>query len=307
MAGLRIIATGNGQANRVITNFDLEKIMDTNDEWITTRTGIHERRYVDENQNNTTMALDGAWQAIHQSGIDPTDIHVLIVATFTPYHKTPSISADVAKELGLAENSLCFDLNAACSGFIYATTVANALLAQRKEGYALVIGSEILTNVTNYDDRGTAVLFGDGAGAVLLQYDEQTTFASVAGFVPDVDNVLSAPKELGKVVMDGQAVFRFATEKMTYAVKQLLNENAITLEDVDLIIPHQANKRIIDFAAKKLRCDVNKFFLNIQHYGNTSSASIPIALHEANVGKNKTIICVGFGAGLNYGAILIRT
>ncbi len=307
MSGLRIVSNGISKAEKVFTNFDFEKIMDTSDEWITTRTGIKERRFVSSNQNNVSLATESAKEAIKNGNIDIEDIKIVIVATFTPDKETPSVSCEVSKNIGIKEDAICFDLNAACSGFVYSCSVVNGLLDMYKGKYALVIGSEVISKVMEITDRKTAILFGDGSGAAIFKKEENLTFASVSGFVSDDEDVLSISKENNKLQMDGQAVFRFATEKMTKAVKQLLSENNLTLDDIDLIIPHQANKRIIDLAVKKLGCDYSKFFLNLEKYGNTSAASIPMALYEAEIEKNKKVICVGFGAGLSYGAVLLNT
>ncbi len=307
MSGLKILSYGMCKADKVFTNFDFEKIMDTSDEWITTRTGIKERRFISENQNNVSLATASAKEAIKNANIDIEDVKIVIVATFTPDKETPAVSAEVAKAIGIKEDAICFDLNAACSGFVYSCSVVNGLLEQYKEKYALVIGSEVISNVMELTDRSTAILFGDGSGAVVLKKEDNLSFGAVSGFVGDEEDVLSISNETKKLQMDGQAVFRFATEKMTKAIKQILDENNLTLDDIDIIIPHQANKRIIDLAVKKLGCDYSKFFLNLENYGNTSAASIPMALYEANIKENKKVLCVGFGAGLSYGAVLLNT
>ncbi len=307
MSGLKIISYGMCEANKVFTNFDFEKIMDTSDEWITTRTGIKQRRFVSDEQSNVSLATASAKQAIENANINIEDIKIVIVATFTPDRETPAVSADVAKAIGIKEDAICFDLNAACSGFVYSCSVANGLLEQYKDKYALIIGSEVISKAMDLQDRSTAILFGDGAGAVLVKKEENLIFDAVSGFVADEEDVLSVSTKTNKLQMDGQAVFRFATEKMTKAIKEILKKNNLTLEDIDIIIPHQANKRIIDLAVKKLGCDYSKFFLNLENYGNTSAASIPIALCEANIKENKKVLCVGFGAGLSYGAVLLNT
>ncbi len=307
MAGLKILSYGLSKAEKVFTNFDFEKIMDTSDEWITTRTGIKERRFISENQSNTSLAIGSAKEAIKNGKINIEDIKVVIVATFTPDRETPAVSNEVAKAIGIGEEAICFDLNAACSGFVYSCSVAYGLLEQYKNKYALIIGSEAISNVLDINDRTTGILFGDGAGAAIIKKEENLIFGAVSGFVSDDDDVLSISKENNKLQMAGQAVFRFATDKMATAINKILAENNLTLDDIDVIIPHQANKRIIDLAVKKLGCDYSKFFLNLDKYGNTSAASIPMALYEANIEKNKKVLCVGFGAGLSYGAVLLNT
>ncbi len=307
MAGLKILSYGISKAEKVFTNFDFEKIMDTSDEWITTRTGIKERRFAGEKETNVSLATQSAKQAIKNANINIEDVKIVIVATFTPDRETPSVACDVAKEIGIKEDAICFDLNAACSGFVYSCSVVNGLLEQYKGKYALVIGSEIISRKMDITDRSTAILFGDGAGAVILKKEENLIFGATSGFVPDDEDVLSMSTSNNKLQMNGQAVFRFATDKMTRAINTILEENNLTLDDIDIIIPHQANKRIIDLAVKKLNCNYSKFFLNLDKYGNTSAASIPMALYEAKIGENKKVLCVGFGAGLSYGAVLLNT
>ncbi len=293
-------------ADTLVTNADFEKTLDTSDEWIKTRTGIAERRFVSDDQSNESLATQAAKTALEKSGIDIGLVKVLIVATFTPDQKTPSVSCNTAKNLGLSQDIICFDLNAACTGFVYALQTAHSLLSENDGKYALVIGSEVISKSLDMSDRSTAVLFGDGAGAVVI---ERTSgeHAFVSGYVPDVDNVLYTDKKSGFLQMDGKAVFRFATEKMTYAIQKIFEENDILLDDVSFIIPHQANRRIIDYAQKKCNLDESKIFINLDRYGNTSAASIPIALAEANIPTGKKILCVGFGAGLTYGAVVIET
>ncbi len=305
--GIKIVSCGMAKAKNVMTNFDFENILDTSDEWITTRTGIKQRRFVSKDQNNETLATESAKQALEQSKINKEDIKVVIVASFTADNLTPSTSCLVAKNLGLSEDIICFDLNAACSGFVYALNTAYSLLENNKDKYALVIGSEVISKALDLADRSTAVLFGDGAGAAIIKRDMDKKHAFLSGVLPDNDNVLYTDNDTNKLSMDGKAVFRFATEKMTYAINTILQENNLDIDDIDLIIPHQANKRIIDFAQKRLNIPSSKFFINLENYGNTSAASIPIALNEANLKLNQKAICVGFGAGLTYGAILINT
>ncbi len=307
MAGLKILGCGLEKGERVVTNFDFEKILETTDEWISSRTGIKERRFLSEKQSNVSIATNSARQAIEKSGINVEDIAVCIVATFTPEIATPAVSCMVAKDLGMAEDTVCFDLNSACTGFVYASNVAYSMLAAYPNKYALVIGSEKISDKTDMTDRGTAILFGDGAGAAVFKREENLQYAFTAGFVPDVDDSLHCRKEDDKIYMDGKNVFRFATAKMTKAINDIFEKNNITADDIDLIIPHQANVRIIDHVAKKLKISAEKMFVNIEKIGNTSAASIPIALCEAGIESGKRVLCVGFGAGLVYGAILLNT
>ncbi len=305
--GIKVLSYGISKANKVINNSEFEKKLDTSNEWIVTRTGIQQRRFVHGNQNNASMAYESAKQAIENSKINTSDIKVCIVATMTPDTNAPSVSCEIAKKIGFEEDTICFDLNAACTGFVTALNTAHSLLESMNNKYALVIGSEVLSKILDMSDRSTAVLFGDGAGAAVIQRDNSIKHAYLAGIVPDIDNVLYQDENTNYLKMDGKAVFRFATEKMSYAISTVLSKNNISIDEVDLIIPHQANKRIIDYVQKKMNISADKFFVNLHDYGNTSAASIPIALCEANVKQNKKILCVGFGAGLTYGAILINT
>ncbi len=305
--GIKIISCAIAKAENIVTNSDFEKKLDTSDEWIVTRTGIKQRRFVGEGQNNEQLASESAQKALADSGIDKSDIKVCIVATFTPDKSMPSVSCGVAKNIGLSEDTVCFDLNAACTGFVTALNTAYRLLEDMQDKYALVIGSEVISKLIDMTDRSTAVLFGDGAGAAIIKRENSLKHAFISGFVPDEKNVLCTDEKLNCISMDGKAVFRFATEKMTYAINEILKRNNLTIDDIHMIIPHQANKRIIDYAQKKLAISAEKFYMNLDKYGNTSAASIPIALYEAAVEKGEKIICVGFGAGLTYGAVLVNT
>ncbi len=307
MAGLKILGCGLDKGEKVVTNADFEKILETSDEWIASRTGIRERRFVSESQTNVSLATAAAKQAIEKSGIDVADIAVCIVATFTPDVATPSVSCVVGKQLGLNEDTTCFDLNSACTGFVYASNVAYSMLAANPDKYALVIGSEKISKKLDMTDRGTAILFGDGAGATVLKREEDLPYAFTAGFVADVDESLYCRDADDKIVMDGKAVFRFATSKMSKAISDIFSKYNLTSDDIDVIIPHQANRRIIDHVAKKLGLDTQKIFVNLDKIGNTSAASIPLALCEAGVERGKRVLCVGFGAGLTYGAILLNS
>ncbi len=304
--GIRLLSYGMAKANNAVKNSDFEKILDTSDEWIFTRTGIKQRRFVSDGQSNESMAIQSAKQAVEKSGVNISNIEVCIVATMTPDKSAPCVACEVAKNLGLGQQTICFDLNAACSGFVTALNAAHGLL-ENKNKYALIVGSEVLSGVLDMKDRTTAVLFGDGAGAVLIKRDDNLKHAFLGGYVPDDNNVLYEDKATKRLNMDGKAVFRFATEKMSFALNSILTENNLHIDDIDLIVPHQANKRIIDYVQKKMNISADKFFMNLQDYGNTSAASIPIALYEANLKQNKKVICVGFGAGLTYGAILLNT
>ena len=269
----------------------LAKIVDTSDEWITTRTGIKVRNYVDD-ETTTFMAIEAARAAVN--GIDTRKISVVIAATFTPDYASPHLSSIICSELGLPEEVTAFDLNGACSGFIYALNASKCML---QGGYALVVGSETISKVTDFSDRSSCILFGDGAGAVVIENAQNHPYRYVAGRVPGLD-VISCKEHIR---MNGKEVFRFAVDKICESIR------AVMTDDVDYFVCHQANERILQAAAKKLDIDFGKFFVNIGHVGNTSAASIPIALDEMNgqglLNPGTKLVLSGFGGGLSYGAI----
>ncbi len=304
--GLKIISCGIGKAEKIFKNADFEKILETSDEWIKTRTGIEQRMFISENQSGESLATTAAAEALQKSGVDKSDIKILIVATFTPDSSMPSAACKVGKNLGLSEDVICFDLNSACTGYVTALNVAHSLLGDIKNGYALVVGCDVLSRILDMTDRTTAILFGDGAGAAVVKRDDSVEYGYIPGFVHDNDNVLHIDSESGHVVMDGKPIFRFAVDKMSYAINKILEQNGLCIDDIDLIIPHQANKRIIYSVQKRLSIPAEKMVVSLQNYGNTSAASIPMALYEAGDVKNKRILCIGFGAGLTYGAVLIN-
>ena len=309
----------------VVSNDDLSKIVDTNDKWIVERTGIKERR-ISQGEDTSMIAAKAAKLALDRSGIKAEEIDLIIIATLTPDMFTPSVACLVQKELG-AHSAMAFDLNAACSGFIYGVQVAYSMMNSSSDfNNVIVVGSETLSKIMDWEDRGTCVLFGDGGGAVVLSKDNnkkgtKTSFYSKS--VGDKGEYLTAgaivvnnpyveeiQERNGKIAMNGKEVFKFATTAIVDGVNQVLNRSQLSLEDIDYIVPHQANARIIDYTAKKLKTNLDKFYLNVDKYGNTSSASIPIALNEMYekglLTEGKKIIMVGFGGGLTYGAILIE-
>ncbi len=305
---IRLIGTGHYAPPRILTNADLEKIVDTSDDWISTRTGIKERRIADDEIDTSDLAYLAAKDAIESSNINPSMIDLIIVATFTADLKSPSVANFVQAKLGLNELPItAFDINAACTGFIYALNVASQMLQSGNYECALVIGSEKISKVTDYTDRNTCVLFGDGAGAVILERGNETLpwyfFTASKG---DLDKILYVDDY---VHMDGQKVYQFATKAIDSAIRLLLDYDGKTPQDIDMIIPHQANLRIIQSAAKSLNLGLDHFFINLHKYGNTSAASIAIALDEylktASSDKLRTLIMVGFGAGLTWGACRI--
>lgn len=309
--GLKIIGTGHAAPRRVMTNDDMSGIVDTNDQWIRERTGI-ERRHFAENETNTDMAFQAAEQAIAASGLQLEDIRLCIVATFSPDMQVPSEACLLQKRLGLRRDIPCFDINAACSGFLYGLQVAYGLMLTGDRKYALVVGSEIISRRLNMKDRGTCILFGDGAGAAVVELAEGYSFYGMMGADGD-DKILTCGQENAEnpyVEMDGQAVFKFAVSTIPKCIQDVLEHTGLSVEDIDYFVCHQANKRIIDFVAKKMKQPIEKFYMNLQEYGNTSAASIPIVLSEmddAGMLKEGTkTICVGFGAGFTWGAALLE-
>lgn len=307
--GLRIVGTGHYTPPKIVTNDELSRMADTNDEWITTRTGIKQRHFI-KDEKNQDMAIHAAKMAIENAGIDRNDIGVCIVATIRPDNITPSVACMVQRELALPGDIPCFDINAACSGFMYGIQIARGLLIQNGKKYGLVIGSETLSKILDMTDRGTCILFGDGSGAAVIELADNRYY-SVLGTMGD-DRVLVCPNEDGKryVSMSGGEVFKFAVGTVPKTINELLDKANLTADDIDLFICHQANKRIIESVAKKLKQDINKFYINVNDYGNTSSASIPIALSEMNqkgmFRPGMKTICVGFGGGLTWGGAYIE-
>lgn len=318
MEHVRIIGCGKAAGEQKITNKDLENIVETSDEWITTRTGIRSR-YISSSRNTSDLAIEAAANAIQSAGINPHDIRLIIVATLTPDCVTPSVACMVQAALGLNEDSImAFDLNAACSGFLFALQTASSLL---QEGYGLVIGAETLSKILNWEDRSTCVLFGDGAGACVIERDENASMTFYARSSGDTAHALycgsrSLQKDMHNVKedkqyleMNGREVFRFATRAMPDAIHAVMQDDDI--DTIDLIIPHQANQRILDYVSKKMKIPMEKMVINLDEFGNTSSASVPIALaaawEEGRIHYNMTIVLVGFGAGFTWGACRIET
>ncbi|MBO5354024.1 MAG: ketoacyl-ACP synthase III [Lachnospiraceae bacterium] len=311
MDAVQIIATGKALPKKLVTNDDMSKIVDTSDEWISTRTGIRQRHFCD-GEKNWELACQAAKHALEKGGIEKEQIGAVIVGTATPDYIMPSMACIIQEELGLPEDIPAFDINAACSGFIYALRVAGSLLQEEARPYALVLGSEQLSTRTDMTDRSTCVLFGDGAGAVIIKRNTEKKFYGVWGTVGNRASLGCPGHVMGDpyIYMDGQTVFRFATQYMSNAVKQVLEKAELTLEDVDYVVCHQANERIIEYVRKQFKAPAEKFFKNIGKYGNTSAASIPIALTEMDeqglLEPGKKVVIVGFGAGFTWGSMLLE-
>src|SRR3990172_7922344 len=319
--------TGWGMAvpERVLTNQDLEKIVNTNDGWIIDRTGIRERRIASKTDTTASLATQAALRALHGTGVAANEVDLIIVATCSPEHLFPATASIVQDNIG-ASQAGAFDLLAACTGFIFALNMAAQAVRSGSIDKALVIGSETLSRLVNYQDRSTAILFGDGAGAFLVEGrdwpggvlscvmrsdgsgGELLSLPAGGSFMPTSLETLQ--KKLHLIQMDGREVFRFATRVMASATREVVELAGMSLEDVDLVIPHQANKRIIEAAARGLKLPLDRFALNIDRYGNTSTASIPIAFCEAfEQGRTRAgdrLVLVGFGAGLTWGALTLQ-
>ena len=310
MKGLKIVATGRALPAKVVTNDDMSKLVETSDEWITTRTGIRTRHFC-AGETQADLAEQAARRALERGKVDVGDLCACIVATVTPDHSAPTSACLLQQRLDLPEDIPCFDMNVGCTGFIYALQVARGFLLQSGRPYALVIGAEALSRITDFTDRGTCVLFGDGAGAAVVTLAD-SPYACTLGARGDTEAIfIEGPgPERPYIHMDGQKVFRFAVEAVPHCIHALLEETGLGLEDIDWFVPHQANKRIIDHVAKKLKVPNEKFYQNMMRYGNTSAASIPIALDEmAEQGllkRGQKVLCVGFGAGLTWGGALLE-
>jgi 3-oxoacyl-[acyl-carrier-protein] synthase III len=299
----KIVSTGRFTPEGVLSNKDLEKIVDTTDEWITSRTGIKERR-IANGKTTSDLAAIAAMNAIEKANYDKDKIDLIIVATFTPDLRSPSMACRVQAKLGLdKEGILAFDINAACTGFIYALNIAERMMHSGSYKSALVIGAEVISKVTDYKDRNTCVLFGDGAGAVIIEKDKTKEVVFNVQTKSDEDLILYVDDY---VSMDGPKVYQFASRVIHSSVTGVLEHGHIEKSQIRKIIPHQANIRIIQSASKSLKIPMDSFYVNIHKYGNTSAASIPIALDEMlekeTMKPNDKVVLVGFGAGLTSGA-----
>lgn len=319
-----IVGVGAGVPERVLTNFDLEKMVDTSDEWIASRTGIKERRIAEKGKATSDYAAEAARDALQTAGISADTLDMIIVATVTPDMFFPSTACLVQQKIG-ATQAAAFDLSAGCSGFVYALDVAARGVEAGAYRRVLVIGADLLSRVTDFTDRSTCVLFGDGAGAVIVGRVDKggilSTYLGADGAggenlcIPGGGSRLphsesEADEKAHFIHMAGNEVYRFAVRIMPEAAGEALRRAGIDSDNVDLFIPHQANIRIIDAAAKRLGIGSDRVFVNVDRYGNTSAASIPLALHEARrsgrIKDGDTVVFVGFGAGLTWGASVVE-
>jgi 3-oxoacyl-[acyl-carrier-protein] synthase-3 len=314
----RIIGTGSYLPGKVVTNYDLEKIVDTNHDWIFSRSGIVERHVAAEDEMSSDLALQASNRAIEAAGISANDIDLIIVATTTPDHIFPSTACVLQDKLGI-KSAIAFDIQAVCSGFIYALNTADLYIRGGQAKNVLVVGTEVLSRILNWEDRTTCVLFGDGAGAVVLQRSDKP---GILGAKLHADGsqrcMLSATGQIsnGKIVgepfikMDGQGVFKFAVRSLSEVAEEVLAENKMQGSDIDWMIPHQANIRIIEATAKKLGLGMDKVVLTVATHGNTSAASIPLALDTAvrdgRIKPGQHLLMEAVGGGFTWGAALIR-
>jgi len=321
----RILSLGMAVPPKILTNHDLEKMVETSDEWITERTGIKERHILEKDEVISTYAIKAAKEALEKANISSKEINLIIAATLTPDYLMPSLSILVQKELQ-AEKAAAFDLSATCSGFLYALTVADQFVRNNPHWKVLVIGAEALSRKTNWEDRTTCVLFGDGAGAAILSATEEES--GILDFILGADgsnwHLLTLkgggsayfpfderlPKEEYYIKMQGREVFKVAVRMMEKIALELLERNNLSPKDLSLVIPHQANLRIIEYLRERLELPKEKIFINIHKYGNTSAASIPIALYEAEkegrLKRGDLILMVSFGGGFTFAGVLMR-
>ncbi len=316
-----IVGWGMKVPDNVLTNADLEAVVETTDEWIRTRTGIQERRIAGERESVVTLGFEASRAALDCADILPSAVDLIVVATSTPEDIYPSTACKIQDRIG-AFKAGAFDLSAACSGFIYALNMAAQAIRTGSINIALVVGTEVNSRILDWNDRGTCILFGDGAGAVVLQGRDEPggLLSCVLGSDGSGAELLGIPTvgysqlpenyQLHKLHMDGREVFRFATHIINESVRETVDKAGLTLDDIALIVPHQANQRIISAAARSLGVPEERFYSNVQSYGNTSAASIPIALCEAErdgrLNPNDNIVLVGFGGGLTWGAAAIK-
>ncbi len=309
-----IAGIGASLPKKCVTNFELPAELDTSDEWISTRTGI-KQRYIAEDETTASMATEAATRALEQAKISADQVDLIIVGTVTGDYTFPSTATLVQKNLGT--KGVAFDVSAACSGFVYALSIADSFIKTGKSKCALVIGAEVFSKIVDWKDRSSCVLFGDGAGAIVLRAEENTDcgvkYCKISSDGAYADYLITSggvatTQTSGFVTMQGREVFKFAVEKFYESVNELLRENNMTLDDVDLIVPHQANSRIIRKLTEMLGIDESKVLVTIDKHANTCAASIPLALNEVRdtIFKKKNIVLISMGAGFTWGSALIK-
>lgn len=305
-----IIGTGHYVPPKVVTNFDLEKLVDTNDEWIQSRTGIKERRIADENIKNSDMAYEAAKGAIEEANITVDEVDMILVATVTGDSQMPSTACVIQDRLG-ATNAAAMDIGAACSGFIYGLVTAQQFILAKTYKNIVVVGVEKLSGITNWEDRSTCVLFGDGAGAVVVgEVSEDKGILATDLGANGTSAEYLYQDENNNLVQNGREVFKFAVRQMPKSIKKVTDKIDIPTDEIDFLIPHQANIRIMDAARERMGLPEDKMARSVVKYGNTSAASIPIALSEevkdGKIKNNDIVVLVGFGGGLTWGSIALR-
>lgn len=323
MITTRIIATGACVPEQVITNDDLAKIVDTSDEWITQRTGIKERR-ISAGENTSVFAIGTAKQLLERAEVAADSIELIIVASVTADYGTPSLACMIQKEIG-AVNAVAFDVTAACSGFMFALSIADKYIKSGVYSNAIVIGAETLSKIVDWKDRSTCVLFGDGSGGAYVEKSEECgIIQEELGSKGEIYDILSEGytrcsnpfndveqgiDPLWYVNMNGREVFKFATKSVVKSVKNVLDNAGVSADELKYIVPHQANLRIVEIVSNKLKVPMDKFYMNMDKYGNTSSASVPMALNELNekglIERGDKILLTGFGGGMTWGTMLI--
>lgn len=315
----RITGTGSYLPKKVLTNFDLESMVETSHDWIVSRTGIHQRHIAADNESTSDLALQASLRAIEAAGIDPQQIDLIIVGTTTPDQVFPSTACLLQSKLGIKSGGPAFDIQAVCSGFVYALATADQFIRSGQSRCALVVGAETMSRIVDWTDRNTCVLFGDGAGAVILQASETqgiiSTHLHADGDYKDLLSVNGGGCGVNRqgdprVVMDGGAVFKFAVGVLDSIVEETLSSNNLQKSDINWLVPHQANIRIIQATAKKLGLSMDNVVLTVDRHGNTSAASIPLALdtavREGRIKPGETILMEGVGGGFTWGSVLVR-
>ncbi|MEQ9115826.1 MAG: beta-ketoacyl-ACP synthase III [Rickettsiales bacterium] len=314
-----IKSVGGYLPKKIVTNDELSKTVDTSHEWIFTRTGISQRHIAEENEYTSDMCCKAAEIAIENAGIKKEDIDLIIVATTTPDQTFPSTAALTQKKLGMS-NTECaaFDVQAVCSGFVYALSIADSLIKTGKHKNALVLGADKMSSIVDWNDRGTCVLFGDGAGAVILSVTENDSESSIIDFdikadgsldeILYTDGGIGSNNKSGVVKMNGREVFRHAVEKMSRSLLELMQRNSINPQDIAYVVPHQANLRIINAVAKKLSLDESKAIATVEKHSNTSAASIPLALYEnyTRFNRGDIVLMTAAGGGFTWGSMLLK-
>lgn len=313
-----IQSTGSYLPEKILTNKDLEKIVDTSDEWIQQRSGIKQRHVAADDETSADMAIAAAKEALESGNIDRDSIDCIIVATTTPDQTFPSVAVKVQAALDIPPG-IAFDVQAVCTGFVYALSVANSFIVSGQAKNILVVGTDKMTSILNWEDRTTCVLFADGAGAVILSAEEGTDSGIISCHIHAdgrhrdilyVDGGPSSTQTTGHIVMKGKDVFKHAVTNMAEVVKETLEHNNLKAEDIDWLVPHQANIRIIESTAKKLKMPMDKVIVTVENHGNTSAASIPLAFDEGvksgKIKKGDMVLFEGMGGGLTWGAALAR-